>query len=255
MPIDTESLLRRLSNLDTLARAGSAIAGFPWESIAPFANLWSQSWPGEVAEALGDVDELAVALEEDCPAGGPQWIALALRDGSTVPRAPDDETNDVVLWQGSAVVSEGLDAAPLLIVGGSLTVDGWLRVNDGSTVVVAGGLKAHGVRCIGNLVVLGDIEADFVRAEGNGGILFARQVSCRLYDNPHLAVHSRVVAESAVYERGSEKTRPSGVQGVSPESLLAEGLVQKEPGSDRAILDYEEIERRGATRQPVFRGA
>lgn len=255
MSIDTENLLRRLNEFDTLARAGSAIDGFPWESIAPFASLWSQSWPSEVAEAIGDADDLSVALEEDCPPGGPQWIALALRDGSTVPRTPDDGgTNDVVLWPGSAVVSERLDAAPLLIVGGALTVEGWLRVNDGSTVVVAGGLKAHGVRCLGNLVVLGDIEVDFARAEGNGGIIFAQQLSCRLYDNPQLAVHARVVAESAVYERGGEKTRRSGTQGVPPESLLVEGLVQNEPGSGRAILAYDEIERRGATKQPVFRG-
>ncbi|MBJ6763339.1 hypothetical protein JGU66_21450 [Myxococcaceae bacterium JPH2] len=250
MSIDPEELLRRLNELDALARAGSPVDGFPWEVVAPFAHLWSHSWPGEVAEAMDGVEDLAAALEEDCPPGGPQWIALALRDGSTEPRTAEAcETYEVVLWSGNAVVDEPLDAAPLLIVGGALTVEGWLRVNDGSTVVVAGDLKAAGIRCLGNLVVLGDIEVEFLRAEGNGGLIFARQLSCRVYDNPQLAVHSRVVAESSIYER----TQPSGTSKVSPESLLMEGLIHPDPEFGRAKVDYDELERRQESSQPVFR--
>ncbi|RJS22374.1 hypothetical protein DRW03_13665 [Corallococcus sp. H22C18031201] len=250
MSIDLEDLLRRLNELDALARAGSAMEGFSWEVVAPFAHLWSHSWPGDVAEAMDGAEDLAAALEGDCPPGGPQWIALALRDGSTESRTAEEcESDEVVLWAGDAVVSEPLDAAPLLIVGGSLTVEGWLRVNDGSTVVVAGDLKAVGIRCLGNLVVLGDIEVEFVRAEGNGGLVFARQLSCRVYDNQQLAVHSRVVAESSIYE----STQSPGVQKVSPESLLVEGLIRKEPETGRAMLDYDELTRRQEANQPVFR--
>lgn len=114
---------------------------------------------------------------------------------------------------------------------------------------MAGGLKAHGIRCIGNLVVLGDVDADFVRAEGNGGVLFARQLSCRVNDNPQLALHARLVAESATHA-----TRPSDPKRSSPESLLVEGLVQQDSASGRAELDYPELERRRMAKQPVFRG-
>ncbi|MGN6104440.1 MAG: hypothetical protein ACTHU0_04995 [Kofleriaceae bacterium] len=247
-------MVPRLRALDELARERATIDGFRWDLVEPFVYLWSRTPPGEVAAQLGDEGDLAAVLEDDCPPCAPQWIALASRDGSKSRRDPDEDAEStVVIWPGRAEVSGSLTAAELLIVGGTLAVDGWLHVYDGCTVVVAGDLVAHGLRCLGNVVVLGEIDAEIVLGLGNGGLVAASQLSCRIYDNPQLAVHARVSARAAVYDRDGDWTRPAGAPLVAVEALLAEGLVQRDPETQRAVIDYGELERRRQRGGQIFR--
>lgn len=180
----------------SIAQAVTALRQLQPPSAAEtqFAATWSDSSAAAVADALSEDGDLAERLFEDTPPAAPQWLALALRTGLTTQRELDP-ADDVVIWPGHAKLHTlKCEMSSLLIIGGSLFVDGALHVPDECTLVVAGDVDTQHLTLSGNLVVLGDVRAQSVKTLGNGGLLAAARVVTASFDNPHLHVSAVVQA-------------------------------------------------------------
>ncbi|WP_069752751.1 hypothetical protein [Streptomyces sp. EN16] len=147
----------------------------------------NSSWLAHLVERDLDsyqelVAQLRVTLNPDLLGYVPKICAKTLGDtGTTRTLIGDQQVDTPFFHHGDLVVKGDLGVGAPFVVTGSVTVDGVLAdCRPYSVVTIGGGVTARGVFTDGEMLVMGDIEADVVYGDYNDNTLHAGTIRARL---------------------------------------------------------------------------
>ncbi|MEE1744830.1 hypothetical protein [Streptomyces sp. JV184] len=128
------------------------------------------------------VAQLSVTLDPDLLGYVPEMCAKTLGDTATTRTLIGDQQVDTPFFHhGDLVVKGDLGVGAPFVVTGSVTVEGVVGDRAPYSVVAIGGtVKARGVLTSGEMLVMGDIEADVVYGDYNDSTLHAGTIRARL---------------------------------------------------------------------------
>ncbi|MFC9759977.1 hypothetical protein [Streptomyces sp. NPDC056921] len=128
------------------------------------------------------VAQLRVTLNPDLLGYVPQMCAKTLGDTGTTRTLIGNQQVDTPLFHhGDLVVKGDLGVGAPFVVTGSVTVEGVMGdCAPYSVVAIGGAVKARGVLTSGEMLVMGDIEADVVYGDYNDSTLHAGTIRARL---------------------------------------------------------------------------
>ncbi|MFK4211291.1 hypothetical protein [Streptomyces sp. NPDC030920] len=128
------------------------------------------------------VAQLSVTLDPDLLGYVPEMCAKILGDTATTRTLIGDQQVDTPFFHhGDLVVKGDLGVGAPFVVTGSVTVEGVVGDRAPYSVVAIGGtVKARGVLTSGEMLVMGDIEADVVYGDYNDSTLHAGTIRARL---------------------------------------------------------------------------
>ncbi|MFF1651682.1 hypothetical protein [Streptomyces sp. NPDC058240] len=128
------------------------------------------------------VAQLRVTLDPELLGYVPEMCAKTLGDtGTTRTLIGDQQVDTPFFHHGDLVVKGDLGVGAPFVVTGSVTVEGVVADCAPYSVVAIGGtVKARGVLTSGEMLVMGDIEADVVYGDYNDSTLHAGTIRARL---------------------------------------------------------------------------